>query len=638
MAMSNYAIRIQRFHSILANCPARAPGSVLASRAVGESAGNRWKVRIPPFPLVLLQHVRTDAPLFRNEILLRTILLLFRSPYFLLTMATVATLLPFIDKAFHIDDPLFLWTARQIQVHPLDFYGFHVNWYWFEMPMAEVTKNPPLAAYYIALTASLLGWSEVALHSAFLIWPVGVVLGTYQLAKAFGTRPALAALTTLWTPVFLVSSTNLMSDTMMLCFWTWAMVFWMRGLREKRISLLCLSGVLISLSALTKYFGISLIPLLAVYSLADQRRLGRWLWALLIPVVVLGGYHWATHELYGRGLLVDAIAYPTEFRGWFHQQTSEWCAKPVLGLAFAGGCAVCVLFFAPALWSRGGILAGIGLIAILSLAVSSVDQNGVYAVHDKFEVQGPLAIQLAVCAVAGVSVLVLAVADLARRRDAQALVLFLWIAGTFLFATVLNWTINGRSILPMMPAVSLLIARRIEVMQSLSKSATGRVAWLLFPAVAVALAVASADYRLANSMRQAVTLVHERLPPGERTWFLGHWGFQYYMAERGARILDIKSSAVKPGDFLICPRFNTNVSIRPNSPALRNLKMTMVQHVDVPTCPWLATMNSLMGAGFYATKGFGLLPFVCGQTPAEQYAIVQFHEISSLRESEGVSG
>ena len=136
-----------------------------------------------------------------------------RSPYLWLTLACVGSLLPFIDKAFHIDDPLFLWTARQIQAHPVDFYGFNINWYWSEMPMSEVTKNPPLAAYYIALVTALFGWSEVVLHAAFMVWPVGVVLGTYQLAKAIGTRPVLAALATLWTPVFLVSSSNVMSDT-----------------------------------------------------------------------------------------------------------------------------------------------------------------------------------------------------------------------------------------------------------------------------------------------------------------------------------------------------------------------------------------------------------------------------------------
>src|SRR2546422_5508119 len=46
----------------------------------------------------------------------------------LLVLITAAALAPFLNKAFHIDDPLFLWMAQQIAKHPLDPYGFDVNW------------------------------------------------------------------------------------------------------------------------------------------------------------------------------------------------------------------------------------------------------------------------------------------------------------------------------------------------------------------------------------------------------------------------------------------------------------------------------------------------------------------------------
>ena len=72
-------------------------------------------------------------------------------------VATVVSLAPFADKAFNTDDPLFLYAARQICLHPADPYGFKLNWYGSEMPMAEVATNPPLASYYIALVASCIG-------------------------------------------------------------------------------------------------------------------------------------------------------------------------------------------------------------------------------------------------------------------------------------------------------------------------------------------------------------------------------------------------------------------------------------------------------------------------------------------------
>src|SRR6266853_953973 len=110
----------------------------------------------------------------------------------LLAGLTVLCLAPFVGKAFHIDDPLFLWAAKQIQANPGNPYGFSVNWYGVAMPMSEVTKNPPLTSYYIAAVAAVAGWSERSLHLAFLLPAIVAILGTYLLAERMGRRPRLA--------------------------------------------------------------------------------------------------------------------------------------------------------------------------------------------------------------------------------------------------------------------------------------------------------------------------------------------------------------------------------------------------------------------------------------------------------------
>ena len=147
---------------------------------------------------------------------------------------SLACLAPFAGKAFHIDDPLFVWTAQHIREQPRDFYGFSVNWYFFSMPMSEVTKNPPLACYYLALAGAVFGWSEISLHIALLLPAIGMLWGTYRLAEFFGSRPLVAALVTLLTPAFLVSSSTVMCDTILGCFWVWALVFWERASRQDR--------------------------------------------------------------------------------------------------------------------------------------------------------------------------------------------------------------------------------------------------------------------------------------------------------------------------------------------------------------------------------------------------------------------
>jgi len=131
----------------------------------------------------------------------------------------IASLGPFLNKAFHIDDPLFLWMAQQIAKHPLDPYGFDVNWASFMQPMWIVMQNPPLCSYYIAAVASAFGWSEPVLHLAFLFWATMSILGTFVLARRFCREPLVAALLTLFTPVFLVSATSVMCDVIMLALW-----------------------------------------------------------------------------------------------------------------------------------------------------------------------------------------------------------------------------------------------------------------------------------------------------------------------------------------------------------------------------------------------------------------------------------
>src|SRR5438128_8624280 len=106
-------------------------------------------------------------------------------PQALLALIAAAALAPFLNKAFHIDDPLFLWMAQQIAKHPLDPYGFDVNWSSFTQPMSMVMQNPPLCSYYIAAIGAIFGWSEISLHAAFLFWATMSILGTFALAQRF---------------------------------------------------------------------------------------------------------------------------------------------------------------------------------------------------------------------------------------------------------------------------------------------------------------------------------------------------------------------------------------------------------------------------------------------------------------------
>jgi 4-amino-4-deoxy-L-arabinose transferase-like glycosyltransferase len=531
----------------------------------------------------------------------------------ILIIITLACLLPFADKAFHIDDTLFLRAARHIQNNPLDFYGFRYNWEGQEVPMVEVMKNPPLASYYIALAAAWLGWSEWPLHLAFLLPAVAVALGTYRLAQLFCTRPLLAALSAILTPAFLVSSSNLMCDTMMLAFWVWAVVFWVRGVRTDSQANLAVASLLVVLCSLTKYFGISLLPLLMVYAYAKKRTFGRWAVYLLIPVVLLACFEWVSAMQYGRGLLLDAGTYASKYRT---QQGAGLVQKTVIGLSFTGGCLFTVLCYAPLLWRKRTIMAGLAFLGLALLGLPLLHVLGRFTLSDPSGVKwGPVS-QIALFTVAGVSVLGAAVAELWRRRDVETLFLFLWIAGTFVFASFINWTVNGRSILPMAPAMGIILMLRLErARPNDGPQVPWRLVLPLLPAVLIALLVTRADYLLAASARSGAATIHSDFDGRSGAlWFQGHWGFQYYMESFGRNPFDAQRSHLAPGDKVVVP-VNNSFLILPQS---------IVQPHRVygfPVGGWLATMSGPLGAGFYCDV-WGPLPFAFGTVPLEEYHVM----------------
>jgi len=528
---------------------------------------------------------------------------------------TFGCLLPFVGKPFHIDDPLFLRAAAQIQQHPADFYGFTMNWLGTPLPMVKDFDNPPLTCYYIALVVAVFGWSEPALHLAFLLPALAAAGGIFSLARRFTRHPLWAALSAVLTPVFLISATTLMCDVMCLAFWVWAVVTFEKGLERNRWKWLLTAGLLAGLATLTKFTGLALVPLLAFYGFARQRRFGRWLAALFITVLFAAGYEWITRRLYGQGMLLAAGTFASEDRSG--AQGGLW-EKALIGLGFLGGCFLPVLFYLPMIWSRR--LATLGLVLLVPCVAMLfwqphfkplLVQNGHLRPGMFLEVAGLLA--------GGILILLLAGADFWHRRDADSMLLVLWVLGLVTFAVVLNWTINGRSLLPALPAVGILLARRLDNRGPQSQPIHR--AWLVVPALlaaALSLKLTQADARLADTNRLAAQQLWVQYhTPGNTVWFEGHWGFQYYLEKQGGKAIDLNDPKKASGDILIVPANASNLYEPPME------LVNLVAKVDYLPDAHAAIMNNLAGAGFYASV-HGPLPFVIGRIEPDRFYVFRY--------------
>jgi 4-amino-4-deoxy-L-arabinose transferase-like glycosyltransferase len=541
-------------------------------------------------------------------------------PYLLLLAATLVCLLPFSGRAFSTDDPLFIWTAQQIVHHPLDPYRFQVNWNKTEQPMSEVTQNPPLASYYMAVAAEVVGWSERALHLAFLLPTIALVLGVYRLAKRFTGSPGLAAMATLLAPALLVSACSVMCDPMMLALWIWATIFWIEGLDSEKPVYLAASALLIAASELAKYFGVALVPLLFAYTLARRRRLGFWACYLLVPVGVLMGYEFVTTKLYGHGLLATAADFSRNHRLWTHASKG---ARTLIALSYLGGSALPALLVAPFVWSRKQILvttlsSGVAAVFIMrGLVRLGLTAGSPQAFAARNEHWAIISIQLVLFIAGGISALALAIADYRRERNADSLLLLLWVVGTFWFTAYLNWTVNARSVLPMVPVVGILIPRRLE---RLDKNPSWRfkasVTAALLACGIVSIWLARVESESANSGRTAALLVREKTAGNDTLWFLGHSGFQYYMQMLGARPYNWSNPQTRPGDFLVIPY--SKVWPEDVTAQFRGTR----ENIEIPMRGHASTTSPELGAGFYHSY-WSILPYAFGPVPTEKYAIVR---------------
>lgn len=562
-------------------------------------------------------------PALRDHLILAAIFLIF--------------LAPFIDKAVHIDDPLFIWPSLWLREHPGHAYSFALNWFGVTKPMPVTNFNPPLTSYWIALISSTFGFSEPVLHAGFFLAAFVSLSGIYFLAKEWSGRPFLSAIIALVTPVFFISTTTLMCDMLMFAFSIWSVVLWQTGLRSGKVGLLLLAGVLLGAAILTKYTAVSLVGLLVVLGALHERRAGWWLAALAVPLLMLAAFEVSTAQTYGKGLFSLANQYASANRSVFG---GGWAAKLMSGLAFAGGSSLPILLFAPLLWTRRVLLAGgLGIFALCLGILLWLKKIGPMELAGRKEGYWLFVVQMALMAGAGLHLLLLSVMEWRQRRDDISAVIGLWIIGTFVLGAVLNWTVSARTFLPMIAPAAILIARRVQWPESGPPKWTDiRSYWPLIASAAVTLLVARGDLRLANSARDAAlqTAIKYR-PSGARIWFEGHWGLQYYLQNVNAQPVDYRRTTLSPGDLLILPSNNTNIDPPAGDSAV------LLEVIEFQPCSWLTTMNTATGAGFYAAD-WGPIPFAFGRVPPERYTIVQmikpveFRASKAIQRQGGVSG
>jgi hypothetical protein len=211
-----------------------------------------------------------------------------------------------------------------------------------------------------------------------------------------------------------------------------------------------------------------------------------------------------------------------------------------------------------------------------------------------------------------------------RREDAALLAGWL-VAGT-LFPVLLAPFMAVRHVLPVIPALLLVIGRRIE--------GPGAARWLragVGLSVLLGVALAVADRQYADVFRTQAGALRERFGAQARLWYLGDWGWRWYAEAHGMEPYLNESSVLRTGDLVVIPQGTAG----PNGVARRDQpRVRMIEVVEPLPPSWLLPriMLPFPRGGYYAVGSEGL-PWTFSRTPLER--ILVFRVAAERRDAPG---
>ncbi len=535
----------------------------------------------------------------------------------LLTLLALITSVPFLHRAYFVDDYYFVKMAQGIVEHPWRPYDFtsddaglgNVAWERGQLPRMV---NPPLLHYYLAGVITLFGQETWKLRTSYLVFSLMSLFAMYFLGKRFTLKPLAAAALMAVTPAFWLTSYSLLIDGALVAFMLVSLLAWIKGHEQRSVPLVLLSGFLMGLTMLVKYPGVLVVWLALGWQLMDPQR-RRWkagylAFALFLLVQLL----WAQWNIatYGQSHFLASLA-----RGMTSFSPLLWSQKAVVVGSFLGGATVFVLGAYALLWNISkGWLVGLGGIGLALLAALASPQGGFSAAQ---------ALLLVVFIMGSLSFVVVAARRLSNGAHPSEAFLFFWmVSGIFLLVIMMPWT-AGRYLLCVVPVLCWIFARLVA-------HDGARILWRAsFVATAItALLVAHGDYlqantivKLADQMRLKTEGLQALSPKPQHHWYYladTFDGSHHYLAPLGWENA-LPDQKYKRGDLLMRAYYRKSSwwDIRE---ALKSFQR--ISYVEMKSRNPIRTMDVPASAGFYASC-WGALPWVITTHPLERYELYQ---------------
>ncbi len=510
-------------------------------------------------------------------------------------LVSAATLLPFLRKAYNIDDLTFLLQAQHMQVDPLHPTAFDMVFHGQVLRVSKSLVSGPVMATLL-LPSVALGGAEWLTHLVQLALLWFSALSTARLGQRLGLTQAesgIAALFMVAAPGVLAMAGTAMPDVPALCFLTAGIERLLAWKAERRPVALFFAVVLLALAVLARPHALLGLGIAALLWTDDKD------WQAGLRAVLRSSLGALPYLLLTAGLLflinrltrdpqagrdVAAATMSRLMTRWFWHNLAtipaQWLLTFPLVLPWIAA-DLRAFFRRPSTWLflfAGGYLG-------MKLGMGTLPPT--YARPFAVVVTG-----------LGSAVLMNILIEGVARKDRVQVALGLWLLLS-LPATFYDH-LPVKYLVPSAPAMAILLVRRYR------KRAPARLAPIAIASALVGLVIAvlvlRADSSLAEIGRRGGQIVAWLRTSGrvQNVWMDGAWGFQWYAVQAGARPMTQNPPYPQPGDLVVVGPQGGRINL------IQRRTLLNVQRFQA-TAGWVLGY----GAGFF-TNGFGALPWWFG--------------------------
>jgi hypothetical protein len=523
-----------------------------------------------------------------------------------LALFGLAALFTFLNclKPLHVDDACYYSYAAHIAEHPLDPYGFEINWNQWPASANQVLA-PPVFLYWWALGISLLG-QDPLLWKLWML-PIALLLA-YSLRQLFqrfapGVQTPLLWLT-MMSPA-LLPSFNLMLDVPVLALGLFSLTVFFRACEEDSIFRVSLAGLLAGLAMQTKYNALLAPPVMVLYGMVQRKA--RWgLCAACLAGFVFIAWEGYVAVRYGQSHFLVNLRTASAT----HWNKYWLLCRGLVNQAGGLGAPITLLALTAIGISRARIIATALAVVIGYVLIACVPETMVTLIAKPGSANPIITLNQVSYGVFGcflIGTVVMVIGRLRRgqgrgdaslpwggRRPDRFLMLWLFVelVGYFLISPFPA----ARRLQDLMVVITLIVGRlaaqtcRSRQRRTLVHAVTvfGIALGLLYYAVDLCEA-----YAPKRAMAAAQRHVRVQAPEaGPTIWYTGHWGFQFYAEQAGMRSLLPDQSLLHRGDWLVIPdgRFSQQHFQADSAP------LEFAATIDIDDCvPWRSVMCFYLG-------------------------------------------